>query len=370
MRENIAVIFGGKSVEHDISVITGLQVLDNLSSRYNVIPIYIQPDGRACTADNLDDAEVYLDFERKVVKKKWVGFMPGRNYILIDGKFKSRTKIDCAVLCTHGRNGEDGTLQGLLEMCQIPYTSPGVLSSSVCMDKAATKIFMQTNEIPTPEFVYFYASDFLKSQETVVSLVEEKLGYPVIVKPANLGSSVGITTCKNSFEMIFAINNALLFDDKIIVEEFIPRAEEYCCAAFRMGNEIITSDVVAVQKSEIFTFKDKYLSEKTSQKQEIDSDLIESIKNLTIKAYLALACDGVVRVDFLFKDNLMVNEINTIPGSLAFNLFKFPFRDLLDALIEEAKVRQSVKAHHNYTFSSDAFEQFAKMQKQNKYTKN
>lgn len=369
MRENIAVIFGGKSVEHDISVITGLQTLSNLSTKYNVVPIYIEPNGQACIADNLSEPEIYLDFERKVVKKKSVAFVPGSNVLIVDGKFKRHIKVNCAVLCTHGRNGEDGSLQGLLEMCQIPYTSPGVLSSAVCMDKVSTKLFMQARDIPTPNFMHFYAHEFERSQTDIIEQVEEKLGYPVIIKPANLGSSVGISICKNNFEMIFAINNALLFDDKVIVEEYIPRAEEYCCAAFRMGKELMVSDVVKVQKSDMFTFEDKYLTEKSANNEEISPELIEEIKLLTLKTYSALECDGVVRVDFLRGESLFVNEVNTIPGSLAFNLFHFPFRELLDSLISEAIERSKAKARHVYEFSSDAFTQFVKLQKQNKYTK-
>jgi len=369
MKETIAVIYGGKSVEHDISIITGMQVLASLSEKYNVIPIYLNSLGQACTADNLDDAQVYLDFERNVQHKKSVAFMTGRPYILLEGKFKKRVKIDCAVLCTHGKHGEDGTLQGLLELCNIPYTSPSVFSSALCMDKTCTKIFMLANDIPTPEYMCIYADDFLKNQETVVNEVGEKLIYPVIVKPASLGSSVGINVCKNNFEIIFAINNAFLFDKKVIVEKFIPHAEEYCCACVKVGGEVIASEVVKVAKSEFFTFEEKYLTEKSVNNEELSQDLINEIKKLAVKTYQALECDGVVRVDFLYNDSLYVNEVNTIPGSLAFNLFNFPFRDLLDILISEAISRQKDSDRHVYKFSSDAFKQFIENSSKNKYTK-
>lgn len=370
MRENIAVIFGGRSVEHDISIITGLQVLNNLSNKYNVLPLYIDSNGQMCMADNLSDVYTYLDFDRKVKNKKTVSFRLGEPYIFLEKRFQSKIKLGAAILCTHGKNGEDGSLQGLLELCKIPYTSPRVLASSLCMDKACAKYMMLARNLPTPKFVDFYSAQYNQDKDKILSQIETELRkFPVIVKPASLGSSVGISVCKTRASLMRAIDNALLFDEKVIVEEFIEGAKEYCCAGLRLGNQVVYSDVVEVKKGEIFTFEDKYLRQNQENIQNIEDKLRKEIEKLTIDTYTALECDGVVRVDFLLGEELYVNELNTIPGSLAFNLFHVPFSDLLDSLILEAQERFRQNDRHMYEFSSGAIEQYAKISRLNKYSK-
>lgn len=372
MKESIAVIFGGKSVEHDISIITGLQTIKNLSKKYEVLPVYIDIKGQWWIAENLDDVKTFLNFTKNVKKKKQVTPILGKPYFSIDGRFKKNIKIDVAVLCTHGKNGEDGSLQGVLEMCGIAYTSCGVLSSAVCMDKAVTKRIMRTYKIQSPKFMDFYASDFDKNKYKLLQEIESGLTMPLIVKPANLGSSVGISICEDMDKITSAIENAFLYDEKVVVEEFITGAKEFACGVMKVNGKAVASEIQEVNKGDIYTFEDKYLVKKEQKQEKVSQKLENRIKKLAIESYKALECDGVVRVDFLFTERnntLYVNELNTIPGSLAFNLFNTSFRDLLDVLISEAKAKKLAKDKDVYEFNSKAIEVYAKLTNQNKYAK-
>ncbi len=373
MKDVLAVIFGGKSVEHDISIITGMQVLKNLSSSYNTLPVYIHPDGKWYIADNLDKAETFLNFEKNVIKKKQVTPVIGKPYLVVEsgGKYKKHIKLDCALLCTHGRNGEDGTLQGLLDLCFIPYTSCSTLSSAICMDKAIAKRIMRSYKIPTPKFVDFYASEYKKNKFQILNRVNSDLTFPLIVKPAGLGSSVGISICEDIDSLPSHIENAIVYDGKIIIEEFISDAKEFCVAVTKINGSHLTSNVQEVHKGEIYTFEDKYLNKKQEIIANITPSFENKLKKLACTTYRALECDGIVRIDFLCDkdDKIFVNELNTIPGSLAFNLFDSPFRDLLDIIILEAKDKLEVKEKEVYKFNSKAIENYVKIMKQNKYSK-
>ncbi len=372
--KNVAVFFGGKSVEHDISIITAQQVLQNLSKQYNILPIYITPDGEWFIGGNLDDAKTFLDFKRNVIKPKRVSLDMGRPVLLTEnnGRFKPYQKIDVALLCNHGRFGEDGCLQGVLECCQIPYTSCKVMSSACTMDKAITKRILKSYKIDNVKFLEVYSGEFKKSKFKTLQNIKDKLSFPLIIKPANLGSSVGISICENQEQLQTQIEEAFNFDDKILVEEFIKNAREFCCAVIKMNNSCITSQVQEVKKSKIYSFKDKYLTRTNKNDTIIENALENKMLKMSICTYKALECDGVVRIDFLYDEEnkkLYVNEVNTIPGSLAFNLFNVPFRDELDLLISEAISTYEHKSKHIYKFSSEALEDFCKMSSVTKYTK-
>ena len=373
MKDVLAVIFGGKSVEHDISIITAMQVLKNLSPSYNTLPVYIHPDGKWYIGDNLDRAETFLNFEKNVIKKKQVTPVLGKPYLVVEsgGKYKKHIKVDCALLCTHGRNGEDGTLQGVLDLCFIPYTSCSTLSSAICMDKAIAKRIMRSYKIASPKFVDFYASEYRKNKFQILNKVNVELSFPLIIKPASLGSSVGISICENVDTLPSSIENAIVYDGKIIIEEFISGAKEYCVAVTKINGNYLTSNVQEVHKGDIYTFEDKYLNKKEHLVANITPAFENKLKKLAKLVYRALECDGIVRIDFLADqdDKIFVNELNTIPGSLAFNLFDSPFRDLLDIIILEAKDKFEVREKEVYKFNSKAIENYVKIMKQNKYTK-
>lgn len=364
---NLALFFGGKSVEHDISIITALQTMAGLGNGYNLYPVYISSDGIMMTASNMTDERVYLNFNKKADKSLDV-IIPtglGEIWLLKNGKIKKREKIDCALLCCHGHGGEDGCLQGLLEMAEIPYTSANPLSSAQCMDKVATKIVLTNADIPTPEYVYFLSCEYKTKKNEILKEIKETVGYPCIVKPANLGSSVGISICENEQEIECSIDNALEFDKKIIVEKFIDNAREFCCAIIKNVGNLLASNVSEVKKGKFFTFEEKYLMEKENEKREITKALETNIKDMAKASYKALGCDGVVRVDFLFDGkSLYVNELNSIPGSLSFSMFNTPHSDLLKALINEGIKRKKEKGDILYQFNSQAIEKFIEMKRQ------
>lgn len=361
--KNVAIIYGGKSVEHDISIITALQVMKNFPKTYNFLPIYIKPNGKFVVGENLDDEKIYLDYENKVKKEKEVVLLPGHKSasIFSNKRLKGNFEIDCALLCNHGHGGEDGSLQGLLELCEIPYSSCDVASSAICMDKVLTKIILESEKIQTPAYVHFDRCEYGHCKEEVENKVLKKIKLPCIVKPARLGSSVGISICENEQMLKGAIEDAFKFDDKIIVEKFVENAREFCCAVLANGGELFASKVCEVKKGKMFTFEEKYLSEKEKSESKISKNLEDKIKKLAMLSYNTLACDGVARVDFLFDETekkLYVNEVNSIPGSLAFNLFDTSFGDLIDLLISNAVSRKEKENEILYKFNSSAISSF------------
>ena len=364
--KNIAVFYGGKSVEHDISIITALQVMKAMPKQYNLIPVYITSSGKMISGDNLTLAQTYLDFNKKVDKPSEIILKAGDGSLcfLKGNKIKKTIKIDCALLCNHGHGGEDGSLQGLLEMAEIPYTSCDLTSSALCMDKDLSKVLFNSVSIPNTEYISFNYRDYKLRKEELLEEIKDKVGSPCIIKPASLGSSVGIAVCEDEEKLEGLIEECFRYDKKLVVEEFLSDFREFCCAVIKNGDYFVASRVVEVQKGKIYTFEEKYLSEKSVSEEEISKSLQEKIKKLSIETYKALDCGGVVRVDFLFekkRKRLYVNEINSIPGSLAFNLFDTTFSDLISTLINEGISRFEDKKNIVYKFNSKAIEKYIEM---------
>ena len=368
MKKNVLVFFGGKSVEHDISIITALQVLRNIDEMvYNVIPVYIGRNGVWHTCENIQDSSIYIDFDKKAKKVKDLTIISGKPYIAYckRGKYSKFQTVDFALLCMHGRFGEDGSLQGVLECSHIPYSSCNVRSSAVTMDKIFTKDILTALDFPTLPFSEIIYKDYRKGKEKYLKNLNAKLKFPIILKPSNLGSSIGIKVCKNKRELEEGIEFCAKFDKRILAEKYLEDFCEYNCACVHINGEVKTSQVSSVQKDgEIFSFEDKYLEEKVENKEKIDKGLILKIKNLTEKVYKAFDCYGVVRVDFIFDNKtkkLYVNELNSIPGSMAFYLFKdLNFKDLIICLIEEGMER-SIKEQYISAYDSEALEVFEKL---------
>jgi D-alanine-D-alanine ligase len=354
--KTVALFFGGKSVEHDISIITALQTMKSFPKEYKLFPIYIKPDGEFVTAENLKNKEIYLNLTKNAKKIAKITLNLGKNemFLLKNNKIKQKTKIDCALICNHGHGGEDGSLQGLLELCDIPYTSCSLTSSAVCMDKELTKILITHARIPTPKFVS------IKKVDSDLKKIEKEIGYPCIIKPSRCGSSVGINIASNENDLKNAVSNAFLFDDKVIIEQFVSNAREFCCAVVKNGSKLFASKVDEVEKGNFYTFEEKYLQAKNKNDKKIQKSLADKIVLLAKKTYDILDCDGVVRIDFLLGQDgkLFVNEVNSIPGSLAFNLFDGKFEDLLCTIIEMAIKKHEEKKDINYTFSSSAIQNF------------
>lgn len=357
MKEVVLLIYGGKSVEHDISVITAVQTMKSLPKQYNFLPLYIDRDGGWWIADNLHDIAIYKNFDKFAKNKQQavlghkVLFVKKRNKLV--GSFK----VGGVLNCCHGRIGEDGSLQGLLNVFDIPYTSCGVISSALCMDKAFMKDVLKANGVLTADYVYF-------TERKKNLTLPKGLEFPVVVKPANLGSSIGISVCKNEKEYVDALELAFEFDKKVLVEDLVENLQEFNCACFEFKNQLFVSEVnEVVSNSEIYSFEEKYLSSK-AKNLETNKKLASKIKDLAERVYGLFECKGVVRVDFLYdkqQKKLFVNEINTIPGSLATYLYRgVPVQDILTAIIEEAKQQFKASEKLISTFESDAIEIYSK----------
>ncbi len=364
MKKNLMIIFGGKSVEHDISIITAIGVAKLVSNDYNLIPVYITRQGEWITASNLLDISLYSNFEKLAKKARTVKVIFSKRAIAIGKKV---VEIYSCINCCHGGLGENGGLAAVLEFAQIPHTSSSSSSSLLAMDKELTKLVLNHNLVTNCDYFVFKKnmnSETLKKQK-------EKIKYPVIVKPSSLGSSVGIDVCHNSMQLENAFNVAFSFDEKIIVEDFLENCREFNCAGFRFENKIITSNVCEVHKDEIFSFDDKYIGRiEEGVEKKIAKRLQKELKKLTQEIYEMFECFGVVRVDFLFKDGkVYVNEINSIPGSLAFYLFEEDFSEILDIVLQESVKRMEEKSKLISIFHSDALAIFENLSESEKLKK-
>lgn len=337
----IAVFFGGRSCEHDISIITGLQALS--ACREKTLPVYIDGDGVWWSGHGFDSVNAVKNGK---FDGKRVHIRPSEPYLY--HKNKRLGKIDCALLCMHGMLGEDGALQGMLEMCGIPYTGSNVLASAVGMNKLYTKaVFEKAGLRVLPYFAVTrdeYTADISSALKPL-----DGIGFPVIVKPCNLGSSIGISMASGNVELYTALRVAFEWDDTVIIEKALQDFTEVNCAAIGDASGVKTSETEQPVGWEHFlTFSDKYAGDVKASRHKIPADVSpeieEKIREYTETAFRAVGCGGVARVDFLVKgDDVYVNEINTIPGSLANPLFKDTrnFSELIDELIRLARLKKA-----------------------------
>lgn len=385
MKIKVAVIFGGKSVEHEVSIITANQAITSMNKeKYEIIPIYISKQGLMYTGDILFDLDAYQDLEK--IKECSTQIM-----IVNDGekkriirypikKFKENclNTIDVAFPTMHGTNGEDGTIQGFLELMQIPYVGPDIVASSVGMDKIMMRKVLKESGVPCLDYVSFYSEDYLKNSESYIQKIEEKLQYPVIVKPANLGSSVGIKKAKDRKELETAIEFAIDFSDRVIVEKCITNMREINCSVIgNMVNNVASACEEPISSDEILSYADKYLgggknktNNKMPQKQgmaasskklpaDLPNEVREKIEELAKETFSILGCNGVSRVDFLIdneNNQIYVNEINTIPGALSYYLWEATgksFEKEIDELIEIALKRSRQRSTKTYSYDQN-----------------
>lgn len=385
-KEKVLVVFGGKSAEHDISIITGLQVLKNINrEKYDVFPLYVSRDGEMLFGKKLENYETYVDFNKK--NFKCVAFRPGSKNIYIQsvGSLRKAFEVSCVVLCLHGLNGEDGTVQGIFELSSIPYTSAGVMSSAICMDKIIMKDVLVANKIETPLYHSFSKTDYyletektLEQTENVLSLYENSC----FVKPANLGSSIGISKCETREQLEEAIEIAASYDERIIVERAVENAIEVNCAVLGNADYQEASSLEYPKSwSSFLSFDEKYIARNNAQTnlkketKKLSRSVEMQIQEIAKRAFKIFDCSGVVRIDFLVdkkQNKIYLNELNSIPGSLAFYLFKeqgYSFEKLITRLIEFAKTKMETKLSNKYSYSSNALANFGKGNKMNKYTK-
>jgi D-alanine-D-alanine ligase len=376
MKRNLAVVFGGKSVEHDVSIITGLQLMDNADpGKYNVVPVYISREGKWFTGPRLRDVKFMRNFDPKDKTVKEVYISPAAGtYRLMEaagGRFsgpKEVCRIDVAIPAMHGMHGEDGTLQGLFELANIPYSSPGVLGSAVGMDKIVMKAVFRGCGLPVLGDVHFSRSEWKAGREKVVARVEAALDYPVFVKPANLGSSIGIGKAADRDALIGAVEVALHYDRRVLVETGVQDIMEINCSCLGFDDDVRASVCEQpVNWEEFLTFEDKYLRAGKSAGMKsmerripapIDDALRDEIQGLAVKVFQTLDCKGVVRIDFIVDKaagRTYVNEINTIPGSFSYYLWEaagVPFAELVERLDAIACRAHAEKNLNSYAFDS------------------
>lgn len=367
MKKKVALIFGGRSIEKDISIITAVQAYPHFDKRlFDVTPVYMF-DGDFYMG-NMSALSAFTPFNPTAHTK--IFLYGGCFFSMKKSKMIKSFKPDVAVICCHGGEGENGVLQALLEYNCIPYTSPGVLQSSVCMDKAVSKELFENMLLNIIQNMVVYRDEFLSDKGKTVFHLESFLTYPLIIKPARLGSSIGIGVANNADELLEGLNVASEFDDKIIVEQKLVDFYEVNCAAFRDGDNVIISETEQPVSSHNFlTFDDKYSTGKMSGGGRIMPASVGQLLNSVVKAnteriYRELDLNGVVRIDYLVdktRNKVYVNEINTVPGSLAYYLFEplgLKYEDILEKVINTSIARAENLSFKKNTFDTGVLSSF------------
>lgn len=375
MKINVAVLFGGESVEHEVSIISAVQAMRFLDrEKYHVIPLYISKNRQIYFHKNLSKIESYVNLDKLISEATQVILYRKANkvyYRALNEKAIGKNieqEIDVALPIIHGTNGEDGTIQGYLEMLDLPYSGCNVIGAAVGQDKVFMKHALIGNHLPIVDWFWFENNVFLNNPNKILNEANE-LKYPLIVKPACLGSSVGISIVNNEVELEEAIKLSSTFDFKTVVEKVVPNLVEINCAVFGDGIETTASVLEQVGQGDFLSYQDKYQG-KAGKSQGMAStariipaplskELTEKIQKLAKESFIALGASGVSRIDFLLNNEtkeVYVNEINTIPGSLAFYLWEasgIDYPKLLDKLIQQAITRQRLREQLTFSFETN-----------------
>lgn len=378
MKINLAVIFGGKSVEHEVSVISAVQAMTNINKeKYNIIPVYMTKQNEFWTGEKLFDINSYKDIPELLKECTACVFVRSEGKVqLIRQKMKKFgsnliSDVDIAFPIVHGTNVEDGALQGYLQTLDIPYVGCDVLASAVGMDKFAMKILLKDAGFPVLDCCRFSSFEIDRIEECA-DKVEAKFGYPVIVKPINLGSSVGISKASDRDGLIKSMENAFDFSDRILVEPAVVQLKEINCSVVgdsESAEASVCEEPVQASDEEILSYGQKYLGGSkgskgmASLKRKIPADITpeqdEFIRKTAVDAFRYLGCNGVTRIDFMIDmatSKVYINEINTIPGSLAFYLWEnkgVKYTELLERLIQLALKRYRMGEKINYSFDTN-----------------
>ncbi len=372
MKLNIAVVFGGRSVEHEISIISALQTMAAMDrEKYQIIPVYIAKDGIWYTGKELLTLENYANLESLISKSTKIiidqnsgsykiYLKPPTFFSHLFGALKPIT-IDVFFPIMHGTNGEDGTLQGLFTTMNIPYVGCDTLASAITMDKITTKFVLQSMNIKVVDYLWFHAENWLSSKDHVVATILKKFSYPLIVKPGNLGSSIGVLAVNNDRELEDAIDLAVRMSSRFLIEPRIMDLQEINCSVLgdREQAEVSICEELVVPDA-ILSYQDKYFGGKKctfglkggnkipgkgmhTAKRKIPAEISETttlkIQEIAKKVFMGLNCNGVARIDFLMdkgSSEIYLCELNVIPGSLAFYLWEpmgKSFPDLIEQLI-------------------------------------
>ena len=390
---NIAVFFGSRSCEHDVSIVSALQCIEaTKAAGFNVTPVYISRDGLWYTGEPLENIETFREFNpmTKGITRVTLDVTanagdlwawPPQRAGLFAKVPAPLCHIDCVIPVFHGWHGEDGTIQGLLEMANIPYASSGVLGSAIGMDKIAMKQILRGAGFPVLDFVWFTREQLKKERQAVIERVEKEIKYPAFIKPAALGSSIGVSRAKNREELERALDVAASYDRRILVEVGVVHPVEINCAAVGYGEDVRASVCEMPVPSSNDTFLDfwqKYLRNASTKGEDsrgmkslsrvvpapIGEELTKRIQTMTCDIFKLLDCCGTVRVEFILDQNdmLFVNEPNTIPGSLAFYLWKasgLDFPKLIEKMVEDALRAHADKNSSVFAYDSSILKKVA-----------
>ena len=390
---NIAVFFGSRSCEHDVSIVSALQCIEaTKAAGFNVTPVYISRDGLWYTGEPLENIETFREFNpmTKGITRVTLDVAanagdlwawPPQRAGLFAKVPAPLCHIDCVIPVFHGWHGEDGTIQGLLEMANIPYASSGVLGSAIGMDKIAMKQILRGAGFPVLDFVWFTREQLKKERQAVIERVEKEIKYPAFIKPAALGSSIGVSRARNREELERALDVAASYDRRILVEVGVVHPVEINCAAVGYGEDVRASVCEMPVPSSNDTFLDfwqKYLRNASTKGEDsrgmkslsrvvpapIGDELTGRIQTMTCDIFKLLDCCGTVRVDFILDQNdmLFVNEPNTIPGSLAFYLWKasgLDFPKLIEKMVEDALRAHADKNSSVFAYDSSILKKVA-----------
>ncbi len=376
--KNIGVFFGGKSPEHDISVITGQLIISVLKKmpEYNVIPVYLDKQEKFFIAGDLGSLSFFSveGYQNKLTKfgaysldldlsKDCLVFSKGN---LLS---KKTIKIDLVFPAFHGNLGEDGSMQGLLNIFGVPYVGCEVAASGIAMNKILTKIFYQGLGVPTTKFLSYNRSQWEEKKNIILGEIKNNLKWPVFVKPPHLGSSIGITKVTKEPDLEQACEVALHYDDELLVEESVENLVDVTCAVRGYKNPQASLLQESSFNSDLFSYEDKYLNDGGAQLGQADKKIIipanldevttKNIQEASLKIFQSLGCSGIARFDFLYNSvtkQYFANEINPFPGTLYHHLWQksgVEIDQLVRGLINDALVRQSEKENSTYSFSSE-----------------
>ncbi len=379
MKTNVAVFFGGRSVEHEISIISAVQAMGNMDrEKYNVIPVYMSKQSVFYSGEALADIATFRAGKPETAADP-VTFVPNGGRVemqyLNNKMFKKKApvSIDVAFPIVHGTNCEDGSVQGFLEVLGLPYVGCDVMSSALGMDKVLFKNVLLDRGIPTLRCVDFGARDWALAADELVEKLTKEIGFPMIVKPANLGSSVGISKVEDEAELRSAVDLACSFADRVLVEHAVSNLREINCSVLGDRNDCTPSTLEEpVMHDKILSYDDKYRgnSSKSGSKgmaslsRKLPADLTPEktaeIQKIAVDTFKAIGASGVVRIDFLMDGDcdgkVYVNEINTIPGSLSFYLWEatdLKYKDMIDKLISLAFKRQRERENTMFTIDTN-----------------
>lgn len=356
-RLRVGVIFGGKSAEHEVSLNSAQNVMRALDkNKYEVVPIGISKEGQwllrgdplAALTGGQTTLPQLLESGYQIVDD----LSHGRE-VIPGSHTASLPAVDVIFPVLHGPFGEDGTVQGLLELADIPYVGAGVLSSAVGMDKVAMKDLFRSHDLPTPQYLAVKRIEWERTPDRVVERVTQAIGYPCFVKPANMGSSVGVSKVHRLEELAPALNDAAQYDRKLLIEVAVPEAREIECSVLGNDDPIVSMPGEIVPGHEFYDYEAKYLDDSSNLliPAPIDPALTQRIRDIASAAFLALDCAGMARVDFLLArgtNELYVSEVNTIPGFTRISMYPklweasgLSYSELIDRLIQLALERHA-----------------------------